>query len=145
MTDVAKRLESLIAELGTLGSPIGRYLSPGRTEADVRAALNGLDLAPPAELIDWYTSHDGVDHVAHRSGIPVLPDQLQQSARLVGTLQAEPQTSTQPAVVHRVERGGSIPVRELGERLVDGVRKRARVGPRIAAFAGHRALLPRAG
>jgi hypothetical protein len=64
VTDVPGRLETLIGELRTLGSPIGRYLRPGRTEAEIRATLGALDLAPPAELVDWYAWHDGVDHVA---------------------------------------------------------------------------------
>ncbi|MEO8291951.1 MAG: hypothetical protein ABI635_02330 [Actinomycetota bacterium] len=64
MTDVQGRLGTLIGDLGALGSPIGHYLRPGRTEAHIRATLGALDLAPPAELVDWYAWHDGVDHVA---------------------------------------------------------------------------------
>ena len=64
VTDVPGRLETLIGELGTLGSPIGRYLRPGRSVAELRATLGALDLVPPEELVDWYAWHDGVDHVA---------------------------------------------------------------------------------
>lgn len=64
MTEVAARLEELVGELGTLGSPIGRYLQPGRPEADVRAALAAFDLSPPTELVDWFGWHDGIDYEA---------------------------------------------------------------------------------
>jgi hypothetical protein len=62
MTDLEGRLESLTGELGKLGSPINRYLRPGRPEADVRAALEALGLTPPAELVQWYGWHDGIDY-----------------------------------------------------------------------------------
>ena len=64
MTDLERRLESLTVELGNLGSPIRRYLRPGRPETDVRAALEAFGLTPPAELVDWYGWHDGVDYAA---------------------------------------------------------------------------------
>jgi hypothetical protein len=64
MTDVPARLITLLDALTALGSPIGRYLRSGRTETEIRARLGALELVPPAELIDWYTWHDGVDHVA---------------------------------------------------------------------------------
>ena len=64
MTGVPGRLETLIGELGTLGSPIGRYLRPGRSEAEISVTLGALALVPPEELVDWYAWHDGVDHVA---------------------------------------------------------------------------------
>ncbi|MEO8291954.1 MAG: hypothetical protein ABI635_02345 [Actinomycetota bacterium] len=65
----AERLDTLIGELGKIGSPIGRYLRPGRTEAEVRAALGALGLDPPAELVDWYATHDGVDYAAVETGL----------------------------------------------------------------------------
>ncbi len=64
MTGLDERFASLTAELERLGSPIRRYLRRGRPESDIRDALRTLGLAPPAELVDWYGVHDGVDYAA---------------------------------------------------------------------------------
>jgi hypothetical protein len=92
MTDVPARLEALIGELDTLGSPIRRYLRPGRPESDVRSALEGLGLTPPDELIDWFGWHDGIDYAAVERGegaaVPievffsVAPASLDEAARV---------------------------------------------------------------
>ena len=68
MTEVAARLDELIRELGTLGSPISRYLRSGRPEGDVRAALEAFGLSPPVELVDWFGWHDGIDYQAAARG-----------------------------------------------------------------------------
>lgn len=61
MTDVPSRLTTLIEHLTSLGSPFGRYMRPGRSDADVRAAVASFGLAPPTELIDWFGQFDGPD------------------------------------------------------------------------------------
>ena len=61
MTEVPDRFRALIDELARLGSPIGRFLRPGRPAGAVVAALAPLQLAAPSELIDWFGLQDGPD------------------------------------------------------------------------------------
>ncbi len=67
MTPIPGLLDTLIAALGDLGSPVGAYLRPGLGEAEIRAGLGAFDLRPTAELLDWYGRLDGVDYVAAAS------------------------------------------------------------------------------
>ena len=61
MTDVPARFHALIDALTRLGSPVGRYLRPGRPPDEVNDALGSVQLAPPPDLTDWFGLQDGPD------------------------------------------------------------------------------------
>jgi cell wall assembly regulator SMI1 len=61
LTNVPARFDELVGALAELGSPIGRYLRPGRSPDEIEGAARSLGLAAPAELVDWFGRHDGPD------------------------------------------------------------------------------------
>jgi hypothetical protein len=63
---VEEAFEALLDEHRRIGSPLGQYLRPGRSEAEVRSALRRLELDVPDELVAWFGRQDGIDHERHR-------------------------------------------------------------------------------
>jgi hypothetical protein len=51
-------LEALVAEHDRIGSPLRDELRPGIPRSDIEAAVRGIGLAPPGELIDLFAWHD---------------------------------------------------------------------------------------
>jgi cell wall assembly regulator SMI1 len=87
---VAEALERVLRLHDGVGSPLRRYLGPPIREADVRERLAPLDIAPPAQLIELWGIHDGVDETAwdrERAGV-WYPDLVRGGPRFLGSAAA---------------------------------------------------------
>lgn len=65
MSQLTEALDALVAQHRRIGSPVPEYLRPGLPADDVRGqivAAVGLD--PPADAIDLFAWHDGIDNDA---------------------------------------------------------------------------------
>ena len=82
---LAGSLDALVIEHDFIGSPLRDHLVPGRSPAEVEAALTGLGLVPPSELIDLFTWHDiedGPDDPARVDWFwPAAPLRLEEAVR----------------------------------------------------------------
>jgi cell wall assembly regulator SMI1 len=59
LTELLRQVDSL---WHSKGIGIGEHTVPGTSAERVRSALDGLGLGVPAELVTWFTWHDGQDH-----------------------------------------------------------------------------------
>jgi cell wall assembly regulator SMI1 len=59
--ELTASLDSLVERHRALGSTVPDYLRPGRDPAETRAAIEGLGLDPPDELVELFAWHDGLD------------------------------------------------------------------------------------
>lgn len=75
---MAPGLDQLIDAEEASGSPVRRYLRPGIPESVVRGRLSAIGLRAPAELVELYAWHDGLDQQAwidhgHHSNLELFP------------------------------------------------------------------------
>ena len=61
MSALTTALEGLLAEHDRIGSPVRRYLTKGRPEAEVRSRLQALGLDPADDLVAFYAWQDGIE------------------------------------------------------------------------------------
>jgi cell wall assembly regulator SMI1 len=67
MTELTEALDELMAQHRRIGSPVPGYLRPGLPADDVRRRIVAtLGLDPPADVIDPFAWHDGIDEEAWR-------------------------------------------------------------------------------
>jgi hypothetical protein len=58
---IGERLQTQVLLLADLGSPVGDCVRKGHDEAQTRAAIELLELAPNGEILEWFSWFDGFD------------------------------------------------------------------------------------
>jgi hypothetical protein len=66
MTTIAEALEALLRQHDRIGAPLREFLIAGRPADEIRARLQGLGLAAPDDLLDFYSWQDGVANAVWR-------------------------------------------------------------------------------
>jgi cell wall assembly regulator SMI1 len=74
MSELENAYRALLAAHERIGSPVPKYMRPGRPAAQVRSALASLELDPASDLVEYFTLHDGLNQDRWMAEHPELAD-----------------------------------------------------------------------